>query len=240
MADIGIRLAEGINDLKIDQQLDSTRDAIQRTLNAGSTNFFRAVEGVRGRWMQRANSSPNTDIGTTGYLSKADTLQPETNSVKSAQSAEASGSRAPSVEGSPQPPPALPKGMRPLSLASHNPPLPASIPDPRPTVNSWGSSIGSFFTQRAPRFSGGKTQPTPDVSAHPGVASPMPSMTSMQSKLGSITVATDNGSEELQPRNLDEVHVGPTVKLPPGSVSKRSSMQGSVDSVDTASTGFAL
>ncbi|THG93871.1 hypothetical protein EW026_g7478 [Hermanssonia centrifuga] len=44
VADIGLRLSEGIQELKLDQQLAPTREAISRTLTAGSTNFFKAVE----------------------------------------------------------------------------------------------------------------------------------------------------------------------------------------------------
>ncbi|KAI0317619.1 transport protein Avl9-domain-containing protein [Amylostereum chailletii] len=57
ISDIGLRLAEGIQELKIEQQLAPTREAISRTLTAGSTNFFKAMEGVKGRWMQRSASS---------------------------------------------------------------------------------------------------------------------------------------------------------------------------------------
>ena len=48
VSDIGLRLSEGIQDLKLEQQLAPTREAISRTLAAGSTNFFNAVAGVRG------------------------------------------------------------------------------------------------------------------------------------------------------------------------------------------------
>ncbi|THH26695.1 hypothetical protein EUX98_g7485 [Antrodiella citrinella] len=57
VADIGLRLTEGIQELKIEQQLAPTREAIGRTLAAGSTGFFKAVEGVRGRWLQRNTST---------------------------------------------------------------------------------------------------------------------------------------------------------------------------------------
>src|SRR5712691_2679374 len=49
IADITLRLSEGIQELKLEQQLAPTREAISRTITAGSTNFFKAVEGVKGR-----------------------------------------------------------------------------------------------------------------------------------------------------------------------------------------------
>ena len=65
VADIGLRLSEGIQELKLDQQLAPTREAISRTLAAGSTNFFNAVAGVRERWMQR-NPSSSSSVTSDG------------------------------------------------------------------------------------------------------------------------------------------------------------------------------
>lgn len=47
VSDIGLRLAEGIHDLKIEQNLAPTREALSSALNAGSSTFFRAFEGVK-------------------------------------------------------------------------------------------------------------------------------------------------------------------------------------------------
>ena len=59
VSDIGLRLSEGIQELKLEQQLAPTREAISRTFAAGSTNFLNAVAGVRERWMQpRAPGGP--------------------------------------------------------------------------------------------------------------------------------------------------------------------------------------
>ncbi|KAJ2925947.1 hypothetical protein H1R20_g11138, partial [Candolleomyces eurysporus] len=46
VADIGLRLQEGIQDLKLDQQLAPAREAVARTFATGSTNFLKAVEGL--------------------------------------------------------------------------------------------------------------------------------------------------------------------------------------------------
>lgn len=54
MTDIGIRLQEGIQELKLEQQLAPAREAVANALNAGSTGFFKAVEGVKERWAARA------------------------------------------------------------------------------------------------------------------------------------------------------------------------------------------
>jgi hypothetical protein len=77
VADIGLRLQEGLQELKLEQQLAPTREAITRTLSAGQSNFFKAVEGVRGRWGLRTASSSSTSIDSLSStppveISKAD------------------------------------------------------------------------------------------------------------------------------------------------------------------------
>lgn len=147
VADIGLRLQEGIQDLKLEQQLAPAREAVARTLTAGSTNFFKAVEGVRGRWAQRsASESGSTEAlkGTSGSstpieLSKADLDAPES---------------APATA-------APPSGIRPFTLGKRGSvdsqapevtPTPVASPA-RPSLSAWGSGIGSFLSTRAPRFS---------------------------------------------------------------------------------------
>jgi len=56
VADIGLRLQEGIQELKLEQQLAPAREAVTRTITVGSANFFKAMEGVRERWTQRVDS----------------------------------------------------------------------------------------------------------------------------------------------------------------------------------------
>jgi hypothetical protein len=56
VADIGLRLQEGIQELKLDQQLAPTREAITRSFAVGSTNLRKAMEGV-GRWARDASTS---------------------------------------------------------------------------------------------------------------------------------------------------------------------------------------
>jgi len=53
VSDIGLRLQEGIQELKLEQQLAPAREAVARTITVGSASFFKAMEGVRERWTQR-------------------------------------------------------------------------------------------------------------------------------------------------------------------------------------------
>ncbi|KAF9262933.1 hypothetical protein L218DRAFT_1077588 [Marasmius fiardii PR-910] len=64
VGDIGLRFQEGIQDLKLDQQLAPAREAVSRTFTAGSTTFFNAVEGVRARWNKPATTLPRAASGT--------------------------------------------------------------------------------------------------------------------------------------------------------------------------------
>jgi len=69
VTDIGLQLSETIRDLKIDQQLAPTREAISSALSTGSTKLLKAVDGIKGRWpAQRSSSSlpfgPNSSTST--------------------------------------------------------------------------------------------------------------------------------------------------------------------------------
>ncbi|EGO24143.1 hypothetical protein SERLADRAFT_362188 [Serpula lacrymans var. lacrymans S7.9] len=142
VADIGLRLSEGIQELKLDQQLAPTREAISRTLTAGSTNFFKAVEGVKGRWGQRTPSSVSTsDISsvpstpvTPVVISKSDADFPTQETVvdmKRQTSRESSGSGG---------------GTRPVSVTQ-------AASETKAALGAWGAGIQSFWSTRAARFS---------------------------------------------------------------------------------------
>lgn len=47
VADIGLRLKEGVQDLQLEKNLGPTRDALSSALSAGSTSLFKAFDYVR-------------------------------------------------------------------------------------------------------------------------------------------------------------------------------------------------
>jgi len=170
VADIGLRLQEGIQDLKLEQQLAPAREAVARTLTVGSTNFFKAVEGVRERWAQRTTS--NTTVPTTSSSatsvnedlsksSRASTPPVEVSksdyedipqTAKPADYGNANGSR----------------NLRPFSLTSTNS-LPSDSPSTSPTagiasplkpLSAWGAGLGSFLSAKTSRFSMALKTPT--------------------------------------------------------------------------------
>ncbi|EPQ50978.1 hypothetical protein GLOTRDRAFT_141142 [Gloeophyllum trabeum ATCC 11539] len=149
VADISLRLSEGIQELKLDQQLAPAREAVSRTLVAGSTNFFKAVEGVRGRWAQRsAGSSTSIQTVSSSSSSTVEVASPPKEPTSPPAPAELTRTLSQS------PPPA--DGQRPISLTAA---------DAKAALGSIGAGIGSFFSSRASRFSLGKPATAPEDAA---------------------------------------------------------------------------
>lgn len=147
VADIGLRISEGISDLKLDQQLAPAREAVSRTFTAGSTNFFKAVEGVRGRWLQRNGSTNSTTSdGDTDRPGSPQSQLGHAPSSSSSMDMSASRDSISSMHTKP-----LVNGLRPLNISMNRSP---SLPEPmKPVLGGWGTGISSFFAQRAPRMS---------------------------------------------------------------------------------------
>ncbi|KAF7794173.1 hypothetical protein EIP86_005304 [Pleurotus ostreatoroseus] len=224
VADISLRLSEGIQDLKLDQQLAPAREAVSRTITAGSTSFFKAVEGVRDRWMQRTSSVPESSISASSSL--VDVSKSDAASTRSGRASIVS-----SPETSPQPPaskirPLSLVGSRSLDSSPQPPPVPA--PAARSSLSSWGAGISSFFAQRSSRTSMSQpntnTTPTP-----PRDASPAPSVSTTKSRVESYTPPMDLGVEELHPKNLDEVYSAGSGSSAGPDATFASSLQASAD-----------
>ncbi|KAI0252127.1 transport protein Avl9-domain-containing protein [Lactifluus subvellereus] len=127
IADITLRLSEGIQELKLEQQLAPTREAISRTITTGSANFFKAVEGVKGRFVKRSPSSTSVGSASTSsgtMISKSEVLD------GSGLTASPSSLAAPA-----------PTGMEATAMQA------------KERLSGWGVSVGSFFASRAARFS---------------------------------------------------------------------------------------
>ncbi|KAF5377978.1 hypothetical protein D9615_006666 [Tricholomella constricta] len=157
VADIGLRLQEGIQELKLEQQLAPAREAVSRAVTVGSTNFFKAVEGVRDRWAQRsdANSVGNSRSSTPVEVSKADLDGTDA----AAPSPPTSGgglrpfsllSRSSSADSTPA---QTTTAAQPSTPASPAAPLLPSLASPSKNLAAWGAGIGSFLSSRAPKFS---------------------------------------------------------------------------------------
>lgn len=139
ISDMTLRLSEGIQDLKLEQQLAPTREAISRTINAGSANFFKAVEGVKGRLMPQRTGS-TTSIGSTSTSSGT--------VISSSEIPDGSAiTTTPPTQAAP-----APAGVDAAALLA------------KERLSGWGASVGTFFSTRAARFSTQK-MPSPSTSA---------------------------------------------------------------------------
>ena len=180
VGDISLRLQEGVQDLKIGQQLAPTREAISKTFATGSTNFFKAVEGVKGRWMVRPPSIPATPPdsgrGTPVDLGK----DSDAVSVKSSTSAK----NSPAIQ-----------QVQPSAQQTNSPLVggPEFAQRAASTLSGWGSGIGSFISNRASKFSlGGGMIATP-------TSTPTTAMTTAAPKPDE----PDGVLEQFVPRDLD-------------------------------------
>ncbi|KDR83014.1 hypothetical protein GALMADRAFT_238770 [Galerina marginata CBS 339.88] len=182
VADIGLRLQEGIQDLKLEQQLAPAREAVARTLTVGSTSFFKAVEGVRGRWAQRSASNlsvspaPSIHNGNDDAASKSSRASTPPVEVSRADFEDAPRTARPADFGSIN---SKTTHLRPFSLTSTNS-IPSDSPTTSPTsvagmasplkpLSAWGAGIGSFLSAKTSRFS--MAVKTPNT-AKPGDAPP--------------------------------------------------------------------
>lgn len=164
VSDLGLRLQEGIQDLKLDQQLAPARDAVARTFVAGSTGFFKAVEGVRGRWQQGSPSS-------TSLVDES--KQPRTSaSIGVPKAAE----EIQSPEATPRPP-TMAKRASNASTNSQSSQNSASSTQSEPNASrasfaSWGSGLGSFISSKTSRFSFARAPTEPSPAPAPAPTSP--------------------------------------------------------------------
>lgn len=146
MSDIGLRLSEGIQDLRLEQQLAPTREAISRTLTVGSANFFKAVEGVRERWQQRTVSSPSMqDMASSPYGAPVEITKSEASLPTAMLDSTKPGvniSRQTSRESAAS---AL-SPTRPVGMAQ-------AASDTKAALSSLGAGIQSLWSNRASRFS---------------------------------------------------------------------------------------
>ncbi|KAN0123591.1 Transport protein Avl9 domain containing protein [Russula decolorans] len=179
IADITLRLSEGIQELKLEQQLAPTREAISRTITAGSTNFFKAVEGVKGRFVQRSASS--LSVGSTS-----------TSSGTVISTSEVPDSSA--LTNSPSPPPTTtPAGVEATAIQA------------KERLSVWGANVGTFLASRAARFSTQqKTAPSSVSAPSSTTASPVvPPQDAPWLQNMKATISSSTGSVKLPAKMVE-------------------------------------
>ena len=221
VSDIGLRLQEGIQELKLEQQLAPARDAVARTFTVGSSNFFKAVEGVKGRWGQRTPSHDDS-VDSQNKLPRTSTPPVE---VSKADWEEEDCHTATTAGPDKKP-------LRPFSLTSTNS---LSLQSPsdtsfKPPNTSWGTTIGSFLSARALKF-----QLTP--SNTPTTA--RPSDTSKLSNVAPTTIHEQFGEAEGSPlfNVVATPATSPSAAVAPASIDAMLNAGASTKTVEVPSKG---
>ncbi|KAG5645998.1 hypothetical protein DXG03_004600 [Asterophora parasitica] len=178
VADIGLRLQEGIQELKLEQQLAPAREAVSRAVTTGSTNFFKAVEGMRDRWAHRSDptSTGSSGSSTPVEVSKADldttapspptttgVLRPFSLLSRSSFSSDTTSTQTPAA--------AQPSTPAPAAAL-----IPPTLTSPSKSLATWGAGFSSFLSSRAPKFSSLSRQASEESSSST-TASPQPPST---------------------------------------------------------------
>jgi hypothetical protein len=190
VADIGLRLSEGLQDLKLDQQLAPAREAVANVLAAGSTNVFNAVQGIRDRWAAQRQS---VSVPASGGQPLSRTTTRSSVGTPPIEISRADAELAPATTPAPPAPP--PSGIRPLSLLGG-----AEVKPAAPAAPAWGAGIGSFLSSRWSRAPSPQPAPPPPK---PLPVSPPSSAVPPDPPTPTARTARD-GALDFQPRDLDE------------------------------------
>lgn len=226
-SDLGLKLSEGIHDLKLEKNLEVTKEAISNVITTSSSSILKAFEGVRSEVSSRLTAQR---ANNTGPSPSSSPKPPPPSSLPVAPPIERRGSNYTLA-----PPQQLTGGgLRPLSLGvglrrtatlppEPTPPTPTlaeTAQAARTTLGAWGSGIGSFISSRAAKLSAvasasttstGTKTPTSDISRPQSQssslvqvdASPSPSMkhasqTFTSSPLGSPTFSIRDLDKERE------------------------------------------
>ena len=199
VSDIGLRLSEGVKDLKLDQQLAPTREAITRTITAGSTGFFKAVEGVRGRW-QKTASSTSVNIPSETSVSSVSSTPVEVSTSPTESLQEIPKSTPPS-----SPPAAAKSTAAPETPQRQQATVSVDLSETRAAIGAWGAGIGSFLSTKAARFS------LPRVASMTPKASPVADAPKIAEEASSTVKAAgalvDTKERENDKEDLEELPV---------------------------------
>ncbi|KAG8983671.1 late secretory pathway protein avl9 [Tulasnella sp. 427] len=184
ISDIGLRLAEGLHELKVAETVAPAREAISNAISAGSTGLFRAFEGVRTEVAARlaARQQASAYAGSAPSASLDPPRTPEMPSDRSVSPGTASRTSYPPQPATPSEglhtPPATStprRGIRPLSLVPSATTTASAASVASETAATAGaaakaaiSSWGSFLAKKAADYrkgAPGSVPPTPDATA---------------------------------------------------------------------------
>ncbi|KAJ3904667.1 transport protein Avl9-domain-containing protein [Lentinula edodes] len=262
VADIGLRLSEGIQELKIEQQLAPAREAVTRTFTAGSLSFFKAVEGVRDRWQRSAPTTPSTAAPTTPIpatpSNHSDMTTSEEPELVTKPDPDSSLSNSASSSTSSFMQPTLLKHTSIDSIASRSSAsTDTSSGSSSPArLTSWGAGIGSFMSSRVGRFSLSKSPsatPAPPPAALPLPTPPIPPSTLIAPDITPVFIEpltprrAVTSPQIVDPVDIDRAPMSPidsllhTLDAPPHPVRDKEEHSGHVldDNEDESEEGYS-
>ncbi|KAL7424505.1 hypothetical protein Q5752_000189 [Cryptotrichosporon argae] len=137
VSDIGIRLAEGLHDLRLDEQLAPTREALSSAFAAGSSSLFRAFDGVRNEVSSRLEAERARRAASQASPRPAASPAFDALPVLDTPATPRSDVSTP--------PPRTPGSASTAASTPASASAAAAAADIRATLGQVGSNIGSFF-----------------------------------------------------------------------------------------------
>ncbi|WVO21733.1 uncharacterized protein IAS62_003045 [Cryptococcus decagattii] len=141
VSDLSLRISEGLHDLRLDEQLGPTREALSSAFSAGSSSLFRAFDGVRSEVSNRLREREEAAATARARQSVNNNTDPFKNRTQT------------------------PFSSTPTTFTSNTSPAQTQaqtqpIENIRATLGGIGSGIGGFFSSRISNFKNPSPTPT--------------------------------------------------------------------------------
>ncbi|CCO28805.1 Late secretory pathway protein AVL9 AltName: Full=APL2 VPS1 synthetic lethal protein 9 [Rhizoctonia solani AG-1 IB] len=178
-SDLGLRISEGLNELRLEENLGPTRDRISNVISMGSAGFFKAVEGFRSDVTSRmaaqraaAAAAEGADSHSTSDPATAKNgAQPATPMSPPTKPVDAGSAPAPDLEPAANPAPAPAPATTPAT-GTATATATATAPAQASTGGTGGGGgWGSFFASKAASFRSSRLSTTSQPSGAAGTTS---------------------------------------------------------------------
>ncbi|OXB36127.1 cytoplasmic protein [Cryptococcus neoformans] len=141
VSDLSLRISEGLHDLRLDEQLGPTREALSSAFSAGSSSLFRAFDGVRSEVSNRLREREEAAAAARARQSVNSNNGPIASETRTpfSSTTTAFATNVSSTQGQAQTQP---------------------VENIRATLGGIGSGIGGFFSSRISNFRNPSPTPT--------------------------------------------------------------------------------
>ncbi|KIR51864.1 cytoplasmic protein [Cryptococcus gattii Ru294] len=142
VSDLSLRISEGLHDLRLDEQLGPTREALSSAFSAGSSSLFRAFDGVRSEVSNRLREREEAAAAARARQSVNNSTDPFKNRTQTPFSSNT--------------PTTFTSNTSPVQAQAQTQP----VENIRATLGGIGSGIGGFFSSRISSFKNPSPTPT--------------------------------------------------------------------------------